>query len=180
MYLLDYQLSVLGIKWFKRGADAHYDLGGPYELNPPFEKDIEAERFISKTHILALLRIWIVLGGVWWLSRQFGDYSEVYVAAVGFFVLTQMPVMMRHAQNLTLFRYVSLRGGVEGRARIARWLDLRMSGVIFWYFAAVYALLWLLLGDVFFVGGAVGTALAGARFWIFGGDAEESATESGD
>jgi hypothetical protein len=119
------------------------------------------------------------LGIAWYLTRVLWDYPGVYAGVIGFFVLTQMPVMLRHAQNLVLFRFVSLRGGVEGRTNIERWLEQKMSGVIFWFFAVAYVLLWLLLGDPFFIGGAIGTALAGARFWIFGGEAEEKAAESG-
>lgn len=178
LYVLDYQLSVLGIRWFRRGADAHYDLGGSYELNPPFEDDIERERLVSPRHLLALLRIWIVIGVAWWLTRVIWDYPDVYVAVVGFFVLTQMPVLLRHAQNLVLFRFVSLRGGVEGRTNVERWLEQKMSGVVFWYFAGAYVVLWLLLGDPFFIGGALGTALAGARFWIFGGEAQADSEDA--
>jgi hypothetical protein len=37
----------------------------------------------------------------------------------------------------------------------------------------VYALLWIVLSEPFFAGGVIGAALAGARFWIFGEEAEE-------
>jgi hypothetical protein len=141
----------------------------------PFEKDIEERKLFSKTHVLALVRIWLVLGLAWWLTQWLGGYSEVYVAVLGFFVLTQMPVMLRHAQNIVLFRYAALEGGVEGRTQVQRWLELKVSATVFWFFAAAYVFLWLLLGEVFFIGGAIGTALAGARFWIFGGDAEKVA-----
>ena len=174
LYVLDYQLSVIGVKWFRRGADAHYDLSGSYELNPPFEDDIDNERLFSKAHVIALVRIWVVLALVWGATWWLDGYREVYVGFVGFFVLTQMPVMLRHTQNIALFRFVATKGGVEGRARSERWLDFKVSASVFFYFAVAYLLLWLLLGDVFFIGGVVGTALAGARFWIFGDEAEKS------
>jgi hypothetical protein len=122
--------------------------------------------------MLALVRIWIVLVLVWFLTWWLDGYEQVYVAFVGFFVLTQVPVMLRHTQNIVLFRYIAARGGVTGRTDVERWLEFKVSATVFWFFSASYVVLWLLLGDVFFVGGAVGTALAGARFWIFGGEAE--------
>jgi hypothetical protein len=172
LYALDYQLSVAGVRWFRRGADRHYDLGGSYELNPPFEEDIDAERTVSWRHLFALARIWVLLVAVWLLVSWLGAYEEVYVAFVGFFVLTQVPVMLRHIQNIVLFRYVASRGGVSGRAEVERWLEFKVSAAVFWFFSASYVVLWLLLGDVFFIGGAVGTVLAGARFWILGGETE--------
>jgi hypothetical protein len=180
LYALDYQLSVAGVRWFRRGADQHYDLGGSYELNPPFEQDIEEEHLVSKTHILALVRIWVVLVLVWGLTEWLGAYQDAYMVFLGLFILTQMPVMLRHTQNIVLFRFVATRGGVEGRARTERWLEHKVSASVFWYFTAAYVLLWLLLGDVFFIGGVVGTALAGARFWIFGGEAEQAAADEAE
>jgi len=172
LYLLDYRLSVIGHRWFKRGADRHYDMGGSYELNPPFIEDIEAERPVSVRHLIALARIWLIVSLAWWFTVRAGRLEGLYLGVVGFFVLTQLPVHMRHVQNIVLFRFVALKGGVEGRAQAARWLDLKVSAAILWYFAAAYVLLWVLTGEYLFVGGAVGTALAGARFWIFGGEAE--------
>lgn len=177
LYVLDYRLSVLGHRWYHRGAHEHYDFGGSYELNPPFIDDVEAERPLSPRHLLAVARIWLVLVIVWWLTVRAGRLEALYVGFVGFFVLTQLPVQMRHTQNIVLFRYVALKGGVEGRARAARWLDLKMSGVILWYFAVAYLVLWALTGSALFAGGAIGTGLAGARFWIFGGQAGEADTQ---
>ncbi|MDP2182028.1 MAG: hypothetical protein Q8K99_05585 [Actinomycetota bacterium] len=178
LYLLDYRLSVVGQRLFRQGADCHYDLGGSYELNTPFIADIEAGRLVSPRHLLALLRIWVVLAVAWWFTVRAGRMVSFYAGVLGFFVLTQMPVFMRHAQNIVLFSFVARRGGIEGRARAERWLDLKLSGVLFWYFTAVFLLLWGLLGEPLFAGGALGTLLAGARFWIFGGEAEESETGS--
>ncbi|MDZ4064250.1 MAG: hypothetical protein U1E22_06220 [Coriobacteriia bacterium] len=173
LYLIDYRLSIIGRRLFRQGADRHYDLGGSYELNTPFIADIEAGRLISHRHLVALLRIWATLAVAWWFTVHAGRLIPLYTGVVGFFLLTQMPVFMRHTQNIVLFSFVARRGGIEGRARAARWLDLKLSGVLFWYFTAVFLLLWGLLGDALFAGGALGTLLAGARFWIFGGEAEE-------
>lgn len=173
LYALDYQLTLVGQRWHRRGADVYYTLQGSYELNPPFVDDVESSRRISLKHILAIGRIWLVLALVWWLTTVYLDFPDIYLGAVGFFVLLQLPVLMRHVQNVVLFRFVVLRGGVEGRTTAARWLDLKVTAAIFFYFAAAYLVLWLLLGSALFLGGVLGSLLAGARFWIFGDEAEE-------
>ncbi len=180
LYVLDYQLSVIGVKWFRRGADAHYDMGGSYELNPPFEQDIDEERLFSKTHVIALVRIWIVLGLVWgitwWLDRLPGGLCRVRR-------LLRAHADAGDASPHAEHRALPLRGHQgrrRGRARSERWLEFKVSAAVFWFFSVAYLLLWLLLGDVFFVGGVVGTALAGARFWIFGGEAEETGAAEGE
>lgn len=178
LYLLDYQLSIVGYRLFRQGADQHYDLGGSYELNTTFIADIDAGRLVSWRHLLAVVRIWAILAVAWWFTVHAGRLEQLYAGIVGFFLLTQVPVFMRHAQNIVLFWFVARRGGIEGRARAERWLDLKLSGVMFWYFAAVFVLLWALLGEPMFAGGALGTALAGGRFWIFGGEAEEETPAS--
>ena len=171
--ILDYRLSLLGLRWFRKGADAHYDFGGSYELNPPFEEDIEAQRPVSLRHLVSLARGVVIIAAVWWFTARADRLEDVYVGVVGFFVLVLVPVLIRHVNNLALFRFVALRGGVEGRVETPRWMDLKLSAVLFWLFACVYAALYVIVGDAFFLGGVVGGALVGARFWIFGGEAEK-------
>lgn len=166
--LADYHLSVVGLRWFKRGASEHYDLGGSYELNPPFQADVDAERLISPRHLFAVVRMLVVLFGCWWFTARLGRLVWLYEGLLGFLVLTIVPALVRHVQNIAVFRSVALRGGVEGKTTIPRWMDLKVSGVVFWAWAGVYLLMWSLSGMPLFVGGAVGTSLAGARFWIFG------------
>ncbi len=173
LYVLDYRLTLIGQRWYRMGAHEHYVLSGSYELNPPFADDVDSGRAISLRHFLAIGRIWLVLGAAWWLFVVHWDLSQVYLGAVGFFLLLQLPVLMRHTQNIVLFRFVVRRGGVEGKTEAERWLDLKTTGAIFWYFAAAYSVLWLLDGSPLFLGGALGCLLVGARFWIFGGEAEE-------
>jgi hypothetical protein len=170
---LDYRLSVIGVRLYKRGAHEHFDLGGSYELNPPFEDDVESERLVSPKHLFALARLGVVIVAVWWFTARAGRLEGVYIGTLGFFVLTQVPAHIRHVQNISLFRYVNECGGVTGKTHTPRWLDLRLSGILFWAFAAAYLLVWVVVGEPFFLGGVVGAALAGARFWIFGGDAEK-------
>jgi hypothetical protein len=174
--LLDYRLSVVGLRWYRQGADRHYDLEGSYELNPPFETDVEALRPVSPKHLIAVVRMVAIILAAWFLTVFADRWQGVYVGVVGFFVLTQVPAHIRHIQNIALFRFVALRGGVQGKTLTPRWMDLQVSGVLFWSFAAVYALLWVLLDEPFLAGGAVGAALAGARFWIFG---QEAASDEG-
>jgi hypothetical protein len=120
----------------------------------------------------------ILLAATWIAAVWFDLWPEVYVATLGFFVLIQLPVQLRHAQNIVLFRYVVLNHAVTGRTTAERWLELKLSGTMFWFFGIGYAALWLLTGDPLFVGGIVGVALSGARFWIFGSQAEEGVRTS--
>ena len=172
MYL-DYYLSLLGLKWYRKGADAHYDFGGSYELNPPFERDIEELRPVSLKHLLGIAGAVFLIVVTWWFTARAGRLEGIYAAVVGFYILVQVPVQIRHAQNLLLFRFVVVRGGVEGKTLEPRWLQLKLSGTLFWAFAAFYLLLFALTGDALFIGGVVAGLLMGARFWIFGGEAEK-------
>ena len=170
LMLLDYRLSLTGLRWFRRGADAHYDLGGSYELNPPFVEDVESMRPFSPRHLLGMLRTAAIVFAVWWFTARVGQLEGVYMGVVGFFVLLQVPVQIRHVNNIALFRHVALHGEVTGKTSISRRLDLRLSGLLFWSFAAAYLLMYLMVWDGFFLGGVVGALLLGARFWIFAGE----------
>jgi hypothetical protein len=177
LMIADYRLSIIGQRWYKRGAHEHYDFGGSYELNPPFIEDVEAERPFSPKHLLAVGRTVLLLVLVWWFTARAGRLDGVYLGFVGFFILPQAAVMLRHGNNIALFRTIALSGGVQGKAATARWLDLKLSGLMFWLFGGVWAALWLLTGSALFVGGIVAAALVGARFWIFGQDAEKADEE---
>ena len=176
----DYRLSIAGKRWWDRGAKEHYDLGGSYELNPPFEADIDAERPVSPKHLRAVAATSVIIVGVWWLTAYAGRLEGVYLGVIGFFILPQVTVHIRHANNIALFSTVVRRGGVTGKTAVDRWLDMRLSGVLFWLFSAVWAVFYLLTSDPLFLGGVASTALVGARFWIFGDEAAKEAAPAAD
>lgn len=177
LLFLDYRLSIIGLRWFRKGAHEHYDLGGSYELNPTFEDDIEGERLVSPRLLLAMARSIVIVSAAWWFTARVGSLEDVYAGVLGFFVLIQVPVTIRHLNNIALFRYVVLQGGFEGRMRAPRWIDLKMSGWLLWLFAGAFGALWLLSGDALFVGGTVGCLLAGLRYWLLADEAKPSQDE---
>lgn len=173
----DYHLSLAGLRWYRRGADAHFDLGGAYELNPPFTSDVEESRPVSPKHLLGVARAVGLLALVWWFTVRAGRLEALYLGAVGFFLLVQVPVHFRHVQNLVLFRYIAKHGGVNGRVAYARRLEMRLSALLFWMFATAFAAFFAIGGDALFAGGAISCGLAGARFWIFGDEESSEASE---
>jgi ribosomal protein S18 acetylase RimI-like enzyme len=156
LYISDYYLTLWGAIEYRRTGRTYIELGGSYELEPIFQKDIDALRRISPEFLFRLLTSVLILLFVWWLSVRNAGYPELFLVVFGAYVLTQLVVEMRHVRNIVTFRTLGLPDAVTGHLKYSRWVTRRISNVDLLSFAVLYALCYAISGRVLFIGGVVG------------------------
>jgi hypothetical protein len=163
LYVLDYYLTIAGAALVEKGAGRHVIFEKGYELTPCFQKDVSLLRRISPRFLGMLLMSSLILGGLWFLFMRLEEARPVFEFILGLFILVELVILVRHMNNLCLFRYLRASEGVEGSIRYARWLSLRLSSGQFLTFCACFIMLWLLTGRWFFAGGALGCLFIGLQ-----------------
>ncbi len=160
VYCADYYLTLHGRSLWLQNAQAFIKFGGSYELNPYYQKDIDANQHVSRRFLFMLIFgvVWMVFvyAGTLYLKLQ-----AFFPAAVGFLVLPEMVVISTHVQNIRLFSAAAVAGAVEGQISQARWVSVDGTAWKFGYWAAIFLTLALLTAQWFFVGGVM------SCFWTF-------------
>lgn len=163
LYVLDYYLTIAGAALVAGGADRHVVFEKGYELTPYFQRDVSLLRRLSPRFLGMLLLSCLIMGGLWFLFVRLENARPVFELVLGLFLLVELVILIRHANNLCLFRYLKASEGVEGTIRYARWLSLRLSSGQFLMFSGCFVALWLLTGRWFFVGGVLGCLFIGLQ-----------------
>lgn len=151
MYCMDYIFTLRAARIYQAGAGKHFNFAGGYELNPYFKDDIARLRLLSFRFILALL----LTGGLLLIAHSWG-FPEAFALIWGALVCMQIAVHFRHIRNLVLFHYASASSGMIGKIEYQHWLSLRVSAAEFLSFSALFLFLFLLWGNYFALGGALG------------------------
>jgi ribosomal protein S18 acetylase RimI-like enzyme len=162
LYASDYYLTLWGARLYKEVFSRFVDMDGSYELEPIFQKDIDALRRLSPAFALWLFVSSAALLLGWWLSVKVADMPSLFLTLFGGFVLVELVVHARHVRNIRLFRLAREGGAIEGHMKYARWVTERVSVTELLYFAAFYAVCFALSSKVLFLGGVLG-CLASAR-----------------
>jgi hypothetical protein len=84
---------------------------------------------------------------------------------IGGYLLLELSVHMRHIRNLAYFRRMKNSQGVSGKIEYSAWLTLQISAMDLTAFAALFLVVFLLTGRLFFAGGAIGCAVTGIKHW---------------
>ncbi len=154
VYVADYYLTLYGRQLWLKNAQSFFKLGGSYELNPYYQKDVDANNRVSRRFIFMLS-----FGVIWmlcvYLFTQYLDLRQVFPAAVGFLVLPEMVVLSTHVQNVRLFKLAAVPDAVQGEISYARWVSLDGTAWKFGYWALVFLCCALLMSNWFFVGGVL-------------------------
>jgi ribosomal protein S18 acetylase RimI-like enzyme len=156
IYCSDYYLTLWGATLYNQSAQAFIELGGSYELEQPFRKDIDALRRISPQFLLRLLISTAGLLLLWWLSVRVGEYPEFFLVGFGAYALTEVVIHIRHIRNIVFFRALGVPGAAQGHIKYARWVTERISTLDLLSFAAFFSLCYVLSGRWLFVGGLLG------------------------
>lgn len=82
LYVSDYYLTLWGARLYHTRARAFVELGS-YEMEPIFQKDIDALRSVSPLFIRYLLLSSALLLLVWWMSLKWAHVPAFYVVTVG-------------------------------------------------------------------------------------------------
>lgn len=153
VYLADYYMTIWGNRlWMQYGKD-HIQFGGSYELNPIFQKDVDALKLVSRRFVIFLL-VYAGLLLLMWLMSVWIQLPQLFQFFVGSLVLMEVPILDNHVQNITLFRQMKNPGAVEGQIRYARWIGFTLYRSRSAYWMVIYTVLFLITGSWFIAGGA--------------------------
>ncbi len=154
VYPADYYLTIYGRRLWLKNAQPFFTFAGSYELNPYYQKDIDAERLVSRRFIfmLAFGVVWMILV---WGATHYLNITQVFSAGVGYLVLMEVVVISSHVQNIRLFKMTAVAGAVEGHMRYSRWVSIDATAWKYGYWALVFLVLALLNTNWFLAGGAV-------------------------
>lgn len=155
LYVSDYYLTLWGARLYHTGARAFIDLGS-YEMEAIFQKDIDGLRRVSPSFIRYLLLSSALLLLVWWISLRWAQVPAFYIVTVGAYLLVELMIHMRHLRNIVFFRSLGVPGAAEGHLRYARWVTERVHTLDLSAFAVLFAICYVVSGEILFVGGVLG------------------------
>jgi hypothetical protein len=165
LYISDHTLTIWCARLRRRAASEKIVHEGSYELNPVFQREVDALQWISVRFLLALVLTNLLLTFIWLLDAQ--SSADLRSFALGALVSIQLAIHVRHLRNLYLFSAMIGTDAVRGRIEYARPLILRMSAVEFLAFSGLYAILFLFTRSWFVIGGALACLLlAGKHWWL--------------
>jgi len=150
----DYAFTVWGARLYQR-ARHRIAIEGSYETVPMFEADIDAGRIISLRFILVLLLMAGFLGVCARFRESLGLDAPLYLFLVGFFVLIEPPIHVRHASNIVRFALLARSDSARGQITFSRWFTLAVSSVDFFSFGVLFLLGFGATRSPFVLGGGV-------------------------
>jgi hypothetical protein len=154
VYSCDFFLTLYGNQLRTKYAAAHIGMDGSYELNPFFQRDVNANKKASRRFLfmLALFSLWLVF---MWVGAQAIRRPEVFSISAGYLLLMEVPILERHVQNVSLFNAMKTPGVTVGFITRARWTDLLLLGRLGGFWLLAYGALFFLTGNWLFVGGVL-------------------------
>jgi hypothetical protein len=167
VYVADYYLTLYGRQLWLQNAKDLLSFQGSYELNPYYQKDVDANKWVSRRFIFM-----VAFGILWmlfmWGATHYLNLPQVFPAAMGFLLLMEIVVLSSHVQNIRLFKSAAITGSVEGHISYARWVSMDGTAWKFAYWGVIYLIFALLLSNWFFAGGALSCFYTFARFRRYG------------
>jgi len=165
LYISDHTLTIWCAHLYRVTAREKIVYEGSFELNPVFQREVDALRWVSFRFVLALAATNLLLAAVWLTEAQ--SSNELYSFLLGAFILVQLGIHVRHTKNLFLFHAMRHADVVRGRIEYSRPLILRLSAVEFLSLAALYAVLFFFTRSWFVTGGVFACLLlAGKHWWL--------------
>jgi hypothetical protein len=162
LFLSDYWLTLQGAKL--REKIVHIiDWEGSYELTTNYQKDVNKGRF----GFAAIFALWFYGLVIWilWAVAVSQKLPQLFSCVMGAFLLTEIPIHWRHAQNIFSFKSLQITGAATGEIHYSRWLGLRLSAISLLSFAVVFLVLFLMTESWFFPGGALMCFITGVQQW---------------
>jgi len=122
LYTSDYYLTIWGARLHRR--QGVYRVEGSYELTPEYQEDIDKERLISTTFVM-----WLIAGAVILLATGYLPGSRyVYGMFVGWFLVVEIGVHMRHTNNIAYYRRLAGSDpGISGQITLTKAFSYRHS-----------------------------------------------------
>jgi hypothetical protein len=165
LYCSDYALTIRCARMYRAGVDRKLSFEGSYELNPYFQKDVDSLRRLSPNFVYALGVTCTILVFAWQFRQLPWPFGRGYHFLLGWLILTQLALHVRHFRNLFLFSQALRPEGVQGRIEYRRFVALRVSAVDLASFAALFLALFVAAPDAFLLGGAMANASIAWKHW---------------
>jgi hypothetical protein len=163
LYLSDYQLTVVGARLYRGGAQRHLTFEGSYELNPAFVEAVDALRPLDPKFVVYWVTSTFIVYGWWVLGVSWFEMPPAFCLLAGVLFGRELGVHARHLRNIALFRMLRRDGAVEGTIRYRRWVSLRLSGLDLLFQAGVFGVLAAVVASWTLGGAALGCATLGLR-----------------
>ena len=160
LYISDYALTIACARLYR--AQQTILVEGSYELTPFYQRDIDSLRVVSPRFVFILLLTLGMLGFLWILNEQ-SPAPGLWQFMLGYLIIIQLAVHMRHLRNLFLFRSINNTNLVHGRIEYARTLLLRMSSWECFAFSGLFLILFAFTRSWFILGGVTGCFLLGVN-----------------
>ena len=165
LYVSDHTLTIWCARLYRVAAREKIVYEGSFELNPVFQREVDALQWISLRFLLALVLTNVLLAALWLLNAQ--SSTELYSFLLGALISVQLAIHVRHLRNLFLFQAMRNADMVRGRIEYSRPVILRLSAVEFLAFSGLYAFLFLFTRSWFVMGGVFACLLlAGKHWWL--------------
>lgn len=153
LHASDYALTITCAKLYRAGVCEKIVFEGSYELNPVFQRDVDALKKISRRFVFAWIFTGVLLSFIWVLTREFNP--DLYVFVLGSWILLELTVHVRHLRNLSTFLGFRDPNAVRGRIEYTRPFVLKNSASELFAFAALYVAIFAFTQSWFVLGGAV-------------------------
>jgi hypothetical protein len=162
LYISDYALTLLGAQLQAKQA-AQISMQGSYELNTYFVQDINQRRVISVRFIAALALTTFLIAMIWLIARLGSFTMLLFELGFGGVILLQLTVHMRHWRNIFTFRHNAQADEIQGQIQFSRRYLFRTSALDLFLFAGLYLVLFLFVGEIFFLGGVMACSALAVR-----------------
>jgi hypothetical protein len=168
LYCTDYLLTLACARMYRSGANRHLVFKS-FELTPFYQRDIASLRPVSPRFLFVLAIVASMIVAVWFVAaaenQELPWLWNAYRVLLGALLLAELAIHVRHFGNLVLFAYARHSQGISGRIRYAQWLVYKVSAIQLLGFAAIFAFLFALTDNWFFVGGTVKCLVEALKHW---------------
>ena len=154
LYTSDLVFTMTCARLYQQGAREFVVFEGSYEITPYYQNDVDKLRMFSPRFFAALAASCALQATIWFLTMRVVILPDLYLFALGAMVLVELTIHIRHVRNLFLFRALLAGGGITGRIEYRRPIMLRLSAMEIVSFSILYAILFVVTGNWFLLGGA--------------------------
>jgi hypothetical protein len=161
LYVSDYAFTITCARLYRSGVNKILAFEGSFELTPYYQRDIDSLKVISPRFVAMLFVSGLLLAWIWFLASQ--SAQEFYAFMLGFMVLLELAIHVRHVRNLFLFRMLGDSDSVRGRIEYSRPFILRTSSTELFSFSGLFLLLSAFTQSWFVFGGAVACTLTALK-----------------
>lgn len=160
--VFDFSSTMIYSKAYREFLSANVTYEGGMEMNPVFEQDVQQLNWFSPRYIVSMLVVALLIAwaGSWFPKPWFESLAG---AALLLVLITDL----RHIENLSVVWFLRTNpSSFKGRIEQSYALSQRRIAVGTFNIGILYLIVYLLVGRVFFIGGAVICTLFAIRHYF--------------